>query len=117
MSKIVLTKNFKHTTGARYCAAEFGTPPDQAREVDGIALTNVEVVSVAMYPETLDFESFGCGLVMVGEGELPPASAAVPSNMRRVHWDGLDFVYSDDKENFKAAKRIEVGPAGMLVEA
>jgi hypothetical protein len=115
--KIVLTRNFKNHTRAKYCAAVFGQPPESAVELDEIDLENAAVAGTHQNNETRDFDDFGCGTLIIGEGQLPEfVDGAVPAAVRelppipkgrKIKWGGAYFKYDDEEGGvFEKAKRL-----------
>lgn len=115
MSKIVLTRNFKNQTSAKYCAAEFGIPAKHAVEIDNIELENVEVTSVGLHSETRNYENFGCGTILIGEGQMPVP--AKPAKTGLIEWTGWGFRFMANHEKFDGCKRLLATSEGMTVLA
>lgn len=127
-TKVVVTRNFKGTTPAKYCVAVFGQSPGSAREVEALTLEKVTVVGTMRYSETNDFVDFGCGLVIVAEADVPKEWLAetVPDAVApltgiptgEIEWNGADFSYKGDKDKaFYKCNRLELSPDKMLVTA
>lgn len=118
MSKIVLTRNFKEKTDAKYCAAEFGTPAADAIEIEGIELENAVVTHTGTSDETQDYESFGCGVILIGEGQLPNPTVPNPNDVKttgKIKWNGFEFLLADSGAEFTGCKRLLATAKGMTV--
>lgn len=124
--KIVLTRNFKNKTSAKYCAAVFGQPPENAVELDNIDLENPRVYGTHQNDETKDFDDFGCGTLIIGFGELPEVMVTtVPQAVRElpaikgareIQWNGFGFTYkSDERGIFNEGRRLIASGRKMLV--
>ncbi|MDE2098712.1 MAG: hypothetical protein KGL39_15770 [Patescibacteria group bacterium] len=109
--KIILTRNFKNQTAAKYCAARFGDAPDTAIEIERITLEDVTVVSTHTHPETRNFEDFGCGVIIIGHGEMP--EAAKPQLPQRIFWTGGGFRFTESRADFVHGRELVATPDGM----
>lgn len=103
-TRVVLTRNFHGKTKATYCVAKFGETPEQAKEVEEIELEDVGAVHVTAYKETRGFQSFGCGLVIVGH--LPSKQSLESSGGKKIKWNGFGFEYAATGKTFNEAARL-----------
>lgn len=111
--RIVLTRNFKGKTSAKYCALVWGQTPDEAQERGAILLQNVEVMFTPNYPELRRLQDFGCGYVLVGEEVLNlPIST---TNERQVVFNKINFQYPATGEKFTSGRFLTAGDGGLTV--
>lgn len=117
-AKLVLTRNYKETTRARYCVALYGEPPGTAIEIDDIRLTDAMVVQTHGHECLATFQNFGCAMVIVGFGELPPPAGSLELRKwepNAVTWEGFGFKVHSTGEWFKGCAVLDVRGERMLM--
>lgn len=115
MDRLVLSRNFKGKTAAKYCVCRFGDDPHNAVEVNEVTLFDAQVAGTYDHAETREFQSFGCGVILIGYSKMPVTPK--PAQLGKIEFNGNGFNYVAEKGFFDRCKQLVATVDGLEVVA